>query len=181
MPQCVAFLRAINVGGRYIKMAALAQHFQALGFADARTFINSGNVIFSSQAKDLTGLAARLQLQLEPLLGFNSEVFVRSVDSIHAMSLRGREHMQRVGDGGEVNVAFLAAPLNAEQLEATHAFKTSIDDFELEALEIYWLCQGRQTDSKFSNAALERKLKIRTTFRRVSMLENLSQQLRAEK
>jgi hypothetical protein len=44
---------------------------------------------------------------------------------------------------------------------------------------MYWLCQGRQSDSKFSNAALERKLKIRTTFRRVSMLENLSQQLRA--
>ena len=181
MPQHVAFLRAINVGGRYIKMAVLAQHFQALGFADARTFINSGNVIFSSTAQDLAALAARLQLQLEPLLGFKSEVFVRSAESMHAMALRGREHMQRVGDGGEVNVAFLAAPLNAEQLEATHAFKTSIDDFELEALEIYWLCQGRQTDSKFSNAALERKLKIRTTFRRVSMLENLSQQLRAEK
>ncbi len=179
MPQHVAFLRAVNVGGRYIKMAALAQHFQDLGFADARTFINSGNVIFSSTAQDLAALAARLQLQLEPLLGFKSEVFVRPADSIHAMAFRGREHMQRVGDRGEVNVAFLAAPLNAEQVAATQAWKSDIDDFELDALEIFWLCQGRQTDSKFSNAALERKLKIRTTFRRISMLENLSQQLRA--
>lgn len=162
-------------------MAALAQHFQSLGFADARTFTNSGNVIFSSRAKDLTGLAARLESQLEPLLGFNSEVFMRSAYSIHAMALRGREHMQRVGDGGEVNVAFLAAPLNAEQMAARQAFKSDIDDFEFHALEIFWLGQGRQTDSKFSNAALERKRKIRTTLRRVSMLENLSQQLRAEK
>jgi uncharacterized protein (DUF1697 family) len=178
MPQHVAFLRAINVAGRYIKMAALAQRFQAIGFADARTFINSGNVIFSSNAKDLTALAARLESQLEPLLGFKSEVFVRSAEGIHAMALHGREHMQRVGEGGEVNVAFLAAALSAEQVAATLAFKTDIDDFEFEALEIYWLCQGRQTDSKFSNVTLERKLRIRTTFRRVSMLENLSQQLR---
>jgi uncharacterized protein (DUF1697 family) len=179
MPEHVAFLRAINVGGRYIKMAALAQHFQALGFADARTFINSGNVIFSSKAKDLSALAARLETQLEPLLGFKSEVFVRSAESIHAMALRGRELTQRVGEGGEVNVAFLAAPLNPDQVAATRAFKTDIDDFEFAALEIYWLCQRCQIDSKFANAALERKLKIRTTFRRVSMLENLSQQLRA--
>lgn len=179
MPQHVAFLRAINVAGRYIKMAALAQHFHALGFADAKTFINSGNVIFSSKAKDLTALASRLETQLEPLLGFKSEVFVRSAEAIHAMAVRGREHMQRVREGGEVNVAFLHAALSAEQVAATQAFKSAMDDFAHEGTEMYWLCQGRQSDSKFSNAALERKLKIRTTFRRVSMLENLSQQLRA--
>ncbi len=179
MPQSIAFLRAINVGGRYIKMAVLAQHFHTLGFADAQTFINSGNVIFSSAAKDLKALASRLETQLEPLLGFKSEVFVRSADAIHAMAVRGREHMQRLREGGEVNVAFLTAALSAEQVAATQAFKSEMDDFAHDGTEIYWMCQGRQSDSKFSNAVLERRLKIRTTFRRVSMLENLSQQLRA--
>lgn len=177
MPQHVAFLRAINVGGRYIKMAALAEHFHALGFTDAQTFINSGNVVFSSKAKDLTALASRLETQLELLLGFKSEVFVRSADAIHTMALRGREQMQRVREGGEVNVAFLTAALSAEQVAATQAFKSEMDDFAHDRTEIYWLCQGRQSDSKFSNAVLERKLKIRTTFRRVSMLENLAKQL----
>jgi uncharacterized protein (DUF1697 family) len=177
MPQHVAFLRAINVGGRYIKMAALAEHFHALGFADAQTFINSGNVIFSSKTKDLTALAAGLETQLEPLLGFKTEVFVRSAEAIHAMTLRGRELMQRVCEGGEVNVAFLTAALSAEQVAATQAFKSDMDDFAHDGTEMYWLCQGRQSDSKFSNAVLERKLKIRTTFRRVNMLENLAKQL----
>ena len=138
MPQHVAFLRAINVGGRYIKMAALAGHFHALGFADAQTFINSGNVVFSSKTKDLAALASRLETQLESLLGFKSEVFVRSADAIYAMALRGREHTQRVCEGGEVNVAFLTAALSAEQVAATQAFKSAMDDFAHEGTEMYF-------------------------------------------
>ncbi len=49
LPYCVAFLRAINVGGRFLKMAALAEHCRALGLADVQTYINSGNVIFLPQ------------------------------------------------------------------------------------------------------------------------------------
>jgi uncharacterized protein (DUF1697 family) len=50
----VAFLRAINVGGRFIKMAELAAHFESLGLADVSTYINSGNVLFSTRVRNLS-------------------------------------------------------------------------------------------------------------------------------
>jgi len=51
MPKRIAFLRAINVGGHVVTMAALRGHFAKLGFEQVETFINSGNVIFTTSAK----------------------------------------------------------------------------------------------------------------------------------
>jgi uncharacterized protein (DUF1697 family) len=47
----VAFLRAINVGGRVVKMATLKQIFVGLKLAEVETFIASGNVVFTSPAE----------------------------------------------------------------------------------------------------------------------------------
>jgi uncharacterized protein (DUF1697 family) len=46
----IGFLRAINVGGRVVKMATLKQIFVNLKLAEVETFIASGNVIFTSPA-----------------------------------------------------------------------------------------------------------------------------------
>ena len=56
MTRYIAFLRAINVGGRTVKMDHLRQLFADLGFAGATTFIASGNVIFASKARNAAGL-----------------------------------------------------------------------------------------------------------------------------
>jgi uncharacterized protein (DUF1697 family) len=53
MPRFIAFLRAIHVGGHTIKMDALRQHFESLGFSNVETFIASGNVIFESPSKNI--------------------------------------------------------------------------------------------------------------------------------
>ena len=51
MPRCIAFLRAVNVGGRLVKMDALRSAFEALDLADVSTFIASGNVLFETRAR----------------------------------------------------------------------------------------------------------------------------------
>ena len=49
----VAFLRGINVGGNaLISMTQLKAYFEQLGFDNVRTYINSGNVIFTSTSTD---------------------------------------------------------------------------------------------------------------------------------
>jgi len=63
MPRCVAFLRAINVGGRTVKMDYLRSLFEDLGFADVETFIASGNVVFESKVK---GVERRLRRRSKP-------------------------------------------------------------------------------------------------------------------
>ncbi|RZU02329.1 DUF1697 domain-containing protein [Rivibacter subsaxonicus] len=180
MPTYVAFLRAINVGGRFLKMSALAEHFRSLGHADARTYINSGNVVFSSRARKSDALALALTQGLEPLLGFRSEAFVRSRAEVDAIAARALGHASEVPSLKEVNVAFLDAPLDASQLAELLALRTEVDSFSTEGREVYWLCRVGQSESKFSNAVFERRLRLRTTFRRATMLEGLSSMLRGE-
>jgi uncharacterized protein (DUF1697 family) len=179
VPTAVAFLRAINVGGRFIKMAELAAHFEALGLADVSTYINSGNVLFATRARNFSQLAAKIERDLEPLLGFKSEVFLRTPSEVHAIAAAAQSYRSAVPESGEVNVAFLAAPLVPEQMTALQGLRTDLDEFAHNGREVYWLCKGNQMESKFSNAVLERKLRLRCTFRRVSMLCKLSEQLRA--
>jgi uncharacterized protein (DUF1697 family) len=73
----VAFLRGVNVGGNSIvSMAAIREALIALGLSDVRTYINSGNVIFSTRATDDQQLAARIEKALEQHTGMAIKVLV---------------------------------------------------------------------------------------------------------
>ena len=180
--RCVAFLRAINVGGRIVKMADLARHFGTLGHTDVQTFIASGNVIFRSRSRSTTALAASIADGLEPLLGFRAEAFVRNEDELLALAQlaasRQASHRTAVGPQGEVNVALLALPLTPAQATALAGLRTELDEFAHNGTEVYWMCKRKQSDSTFSNAVFERKLQTKTTIRRASMLERLADHLR---
>lgn len=178
MPVHVAFLRAINVTGRFIKMSALAEHFRTLGHDDAKTYINSGNVIFTARSRSPHKLATAVEVGLAPLLGFTSEVFIRTAAEVEAVAARALDLREQVPQSGEVNVAFLREPLTPTQSDELALLRSSLDDFVHEGAQVYWLCRGRQMESKFSNAVLERRLRLKTTFRRVSMLQGLAAELR---
>jgi uncharacterized protein (DUF1697 family) len=73
----VAFLRGINVGGKTIvSMAAIKEALLDLGMSDVRTYINSGNVIFSTRAVDTQKLGARIEKALEERTGMPIKVLV---------------------------------------------------------------------------------------------------------
>jgi uncharacterized protein (DUF1697 family) len=73
----VAFLRGINVGGNAIvSMAVIKEAFVDLGLSDVRTYINSGNVIFSTRASDTQKLGARIEKALEQRTGLPIKVLV---------------------------------------------------------------------------------------------------------
>ena len=73
----VAFLRGINVGGKAIvSMAAIKEALVDLGLSDVRTYINSGNVIFSTRASDTQKLGARIEKALEERTGMPITVLV---------------------------------------------------------------------------------------------------------
>ena len=58
----VALLRGVNVGGKgIVSMAALAETFRDLGFEDVRTYLNSGNVIFSARPAPESKLSAKIE------------------------------------------------------------------------------------------------------------------------
>ncbi len=177
MERYVVFLRAINVTGRFVKMAELAAHCQALGLHDVQTFINSGNVVFSAGNTTAAALSERLRDGLKTRLGFFSETFVRHVSQVHALAQRTAALAHHVPEGGDLNVIFLPQALDAGQALAVQNLSTATDRFDTQGPELLWLCHQKQSESTFSNAVLERQLKLRCTLRRASMLQRLSAQL----
>jgi uncharacterized protein (DUF1697 family) len=81
----VAFLRAINIGGRWIKMTELTALFHALGFADAKSYVQSGNVVFTADKPNLAALKTKLEKAIAERFGFHSHAILRTGEELRAL------------------------------------------------------------------------------------------------
>lgn len=80
MKKQVAFLRGINVGGHHkVPMVELRRELEKMNFHDVSTILNSGNVLFESDAINLEDNIAR---RLETVFGFPVPTRVRSFETI---------------------------------------------------------------------------------------------------
>src|SRR5690242_17820005 len=83
----IALLRGINVGGRSaVDMRALKATFERLGFAGVRTYINSGNVVFSASAGRPTTLAKRIEAGIAEDFGLDVAVLVLTAGELSAVA-----------------------------------------------------------------------------------------------
>lgn len=83
MKKYTAFLRAVNVGGKNkIPMADLKKHFIELGFEDAVTYLNSGNVIFSSSLNDKAKITSKIEKMIQEKFNLEIQVLVIDAESL---------------------------------------------------------------------------------------------------
>lgn len=170
----VAFLRAINVGGRVVKMDVLKTAFGELGFTNIDTFIASGNVIFDARSKDKANLEGRIERALEETLGYEVATFIRTPPEVAAIARYEPFPRAVMAQAMALNVGLLKAPMDPTLWPLVETFRTESDDFHLNGSELYWISRSRQMESKFSNAAFERKLKMRATFRGLKTMSKLA-------
>ncbi|HSA84216.1 MAG TPA: DUF1697 domain-containing protein [Patescibacteria group bacterium] len=79
MGEYIVFLRGINAGFR-MKMEDLKKLFQELDFANVRTVLATGNVLFESDLKDATFLEEKIEKAMTAKFGYKSPAFVRTRD-----------------------------------------------------------------------------------------------------
>ncbi len=83
----VALLRGINVGGKSaVDMRALKLTFERLGFDNVRTYINSGNVIFTAPARGRATLATRIEAAIAEDFGLDVAVLVLTAGELTAVA-----------------------------------------------------------------------------------------------
>ena len=83
MPTYVALLRGINLGGhKKVPMAKLREVVVSLGHADVATYIQSGNVVFSTGQSDTAALAAALEEAIAQTIGVQARVVVLSRENL---------------------------------------------------------------------------------------------------
>lgn len=171
MPRCIAFLRAVNVGGRFIKMEALRTAFEAIGLARVETFIASGNVIFETRARDLAALERRIEAHLQARFGFEIDTFIRTDQELASIVAHPAFDAEAVAAAATHVVGFIATAPDPALIKTFVC--NAADRFHLHERELHWISTNRQSESAFSNAAFERATKTRATFRNLSTLRKL--------
>jgi len=170
--QYVAFLRAVNVGGRTVKMTELKAMIQTLGFADVSTFIASGNVIFSA-----AGAASRLETKiegaLEKALKFAVPAMVRSTDEV-AQCASFEAFSAQALTGASLYVGFMKREAAPAAITAMLLLQTEIDELRLHGREVYWLARKNIAESSITGAAVEKALQTPVTFRNITTVRRLA-------
>lgn len=175
MAQFIAFLRAVNVVGRVVKMDALRGHFEAMGFSNVRTFIASGNVIFQTNARDPRAIERKIEKHLRAALGFEVATFVRAAAEVAAVACHepfGPADLR--ADGHSLYIAVLRDQPTADAAGRLLGFRSAFDDFHVRGREVYWLCRGTLTESAFTGALLEKTMGMPATLRNVTTIRKLA-------
>lgn len=173
MTRYVAFLRGMNLGNRRLPMSRLKSLFEALKFAEVETFIASGNVLFSAQAGNMSGLESRIAEHLEAKLGYPVDTFVRTAAAVAAIG-RAQCFAEEGRAGSTVHVGFLQTELPPEVARKLTAIRTPTAKFVVRGREYFWLCHGRTSDSQVWTFPELRALRLPTsTMRNMTSIRKL--------
>ena len=86
MIRYIALLRGINISGKNkISMPELKTALSEKGFADVKTYLNSGNVIFSDNETDIVKLAESIRAIIFETFHLEIPVFVISQDELKCL------------------------------------------------------------------------------------------------
>jgi|SRR3990172_201302 len=128
MNRYVALLRGINVGGKnLIKMADLKACFEALGFMDVSTYIQSGNVLFSADESDQAMLTSRVEEALSKTFNYKLRVVVRSHEQMKEIVGRAPKDFGSDPATYRYDVIFLKEPLTADQAMESVSTREGVD------------------------------------------------------
>lgn len=176
----VGLLRAVNVGGRGLLMTDLKAAIDRLGYRDARTLLQSGNIVFRASSRDdPTRIEERLERDLQTRLGLQSAVFVRNRgewDEIVASNPFPREAED---DPARLVLMLLksAPPAAAvERLQAANKGREVVRVHERRLYAVYPDGMGR---SKLTNTVIERTLGTSATARNWNTVLKLAAMLSA--
>jgi uncharacterized protein (DUF1697 family) len=171
----VAFLRAINVGGRTVRMADLRAVVAGAGGTGVETFIASGNVLFEAPSRSAAALERRLEAAFAAAFGFEVTTMLRSPAELAAIAAAAPFGVLPDGvDGQALYVALLKTAPSDEGVTRLLALRGETDDFHVAGRSAWWL-RRRRSDREFSGAKLERALGVAATLRNVTTVSRLAE------
>ena len=167
MPVYIALLRAVNLGPHgKVAMPKLKEAFEAEGFDNVRTLLNSGNVVFSASKepteKQLEDMAAKR-------LGLSTDFFVRTPEEWEKLMAANPFSKEAADDPGHLVIMFLKNA--AHSAEVPHPGREVI---KVHGRQLYITYPDGIGTSKLTNAVIESKLKVRGTARNWNTVTKLA-------
>jgi uncharacterized protein (DUF1697 family) len=162
MATWIALLRGVGGGIRPLPMRELVPALEGIGLKDVRTYIQSGNVVFSS-TRSATRLAGEIERCIESKFGFFSRTFVLSREELQRAAA-ANPFPQADAEPKTLHLFFLSEPAKAAKLEALNEIKAKSEQFALKDKVFYLYTPEGFGTSKLAERA-ERLLGVHTTAR----------------
>lgn len=174
----VAFLRAVNLGRRTVKMPHLVELARGLGHGNVWTHINSGNVVFQASGGTRAELEHRLESALEDDLGFEVTTFVRTAAELRrALTLAPFN----VASGDTYFATFLKDSVSKPKAKALEELGNDFDTLVVKGRDVHWRMRGKSTDTKLTTKVWENIVgHHRSTSRNINMLRTLMNKIDAK-
>lgn len=174
-----ALLRGINVGAKHrMSMADLSQTLQEAGYANVRTYIQSGNVLFESDGEEAE-LREKMEQAIEKRFGFPVPVILRTSRELQAVLSScpfTPEEVQKadLASGVEsLHVCMLLSPPKPEAAEKWESFPLGADRFAIRGRDVYLLLQNGVHNSKLAAQII--KTSAAVTMRNFKTIRQLAQ------
>jgi uncharacterized protein (DUF1697 family) len=161
----IAFLRAVNVGGRKLVMAELKALFESLGFTGVRTVLQSGNIIFDGRETAGPALETVLEAETEKRLKLRTDCFVRTPAEWSAVVDQNPFRREAADDPSHLLVLPLKSPPATSAVTSLQAAIPGRETTRALGRELYAYYPDGIGESKLTITLIERKLDTRCTGR----------------
>lgn len=162
----ISLLRGINVAGKaQIKMTALRAMYEALGFDNVTTYIQSGNVIFGSTETNTSILGKQISAKIEADFGHRVPVTVLTPGELAHIAKQNPFPADPSVNLASVYVTFLAqkpAPFDPSVILDK---KKEQEQIVFTDQAVYFYSPTGYGTTKLDNNFLEKKLKVTATTR----------------
>lgn len=169
----VALLRGVNVGGITIKSAELKALFVELGFADVRTVLASGNVLFDTDDGDTAALRTRIEQALRKRFAYDAWIVLLTQQAVAKMAKA--YPFERIDDERHPYLVFGSDAATLDEI-VEKAGKVDADVEQLKKAKgvLYWQCpRGESTDTPVAKLLAKARYKSSTTTRNLRTVEKL--------
>lgn len=170
----ISLLRGINVAGKkLIKMADLRTLYQKISLSNVQSYIQSGNVLFTSNNSECNVLAEQINKAISEQYQFDVPIFVLTPDALKvARNNLPFEDISVAEDGSKVLLCFLSSvPTNS--IELLTPYMKSSERIAIVDKVLYLHCQEGYGRSKLTHSQIEKKLQVSATSRNLKTVEKL--------
>jgi len=155
----ISMLRGVNLGPHNrVKMEQLRRLYVSLKLQEPQTYVQSGNVIFRTDERDLIRLTKRIESAIEKEFGFQSDVVLRSTVELREVIARNPFAKRRGIEPSKLLVVFLANEPGAEARASLLRIDTKPKELRIDGRELYIYFPNGQAGPKMSWAAVNKAL-----------------------
>lgn len=160
----IAILRGINVSGKnMIKMPLLVKAMEKAGFDDIQTYLQSGNVLFTSELLDPEQIAEKIETGIKTDFDLDVPVLVLTEEQL-STTRANNPYADGEKDETKLHVTFLQTRADKDLVDKIETGKYLPDEFTVESEIVYLYCPTGYGKTKLNNNFFEIKLKqIATT------------------